>query len=621
MSLHIIDDPEAYASMSRQFTYKLLWRPEKHYVTGTDVELRSHCLRAFLSWRYAGFEMDAGDITFRWKMNPSPSQLRQNLNRVLFRTRLIHGVPAGEPTEFTVTVIPPVLTGVDNILSVWTIDVPNNLKPDESGESRSQPVKEHGSEVTLTVSSGPVERLSIYSRPMPGLDHKVRTVLVPEDRFGNPAVFENKIRVNSIWNERERQVELHGVRELNLEPPTGVGRLEVHVPMALLSARENILNGFRRCDILIIKGNPVWPGGPETLRAGFGEFHWHTGFSGDGQRSIEEALVSARDYLNMDYAAPGDHNPQGEKWDVTVSALNSINRDDEFATFFGWENATDRGHENYYFTDPQHPLVCGGPGGITSGRPDSLVKPLKAIYEKDDFVAVPHHTNCVAETRKPEDDSPYWHTYPWPDPQDYIRLVEIMQTRGNQETNVYDDAWRGWHQNNGASVQDALALGHRVGFTGGSDNHCGWPGRIFDERHCEGVGIHPTNSVILTGVWTRRIERQCIFDSLKARNTWAVWDTRALVHFTVNSALGGDELAVAPKTDLEAHIRLSAEDALQVVELVSQGKVVWQGSFAEPDVELDVPLGRAASSTHFYLRALQRNGGIIYASPVFVTVE
>lgn len=227
-------------------------------------------------------------------------------------------------------------------------------------------------------------------------------------------------------------------------------------------------------------------------------------------------------------------------------------------------------------------------------------------------------TGSVAETRKIEDDSPYWHPYPWTAPEDYLRLAEVFQTRGNQERNVYDDAWRGWHQNNGASVQDALRLGYRLGFVGGTDNHCGWPGRAFAES--EGIGIHPPKSVILTGVWTPSVRRESIFTSLKARHTWAVWDTRALVHFTVNSALGGDEMTVAQGTGLTAHIRLSAEDALQVVALISDGQTVWQSSFSEPDVDLDVPLGRAERSTYFYLRALQRDGGIIYASPVFVTV-
>ena len=63
-------------------------RPEKHYVAGSQVELRSHCLRAFLSWRYARFFIAGGDITSRWKFRPSASELRQNPERVLFRAGL-----------------------------------------------------------------------------------------------------------------------------------------------------------------------------------------------------------------------------------------------------------------------------------------------------------------------------------------------------------------------------------------------------------------------------------------------------------------------------------------------------------------------------------------------------
>jgi len=264
-------------------------------------------------------------------------------------------------------------------------------------------------------------------------------------------------------------------------------------------------------------------------------------------------------------------------------------------------------------------MVCGGSGGVTGGRPQALADRLQELAREADFIAIPHHTNAVAETRKLEDDTPFWHPYPWSEPREHIRLVEIMQGRGNQERDVYDDAWRGWHQNNHASVQDALALGHRLGFTGGTDNHCGWPGRTYIEA--EAGGIHPPASVILTGVWTRQVERQAVYDALKARHTWAVWDTRALVLFSVNGALAGDEITVAAGEPLCAHLRLSAEDALQSIELVSEGRTVWQDSTSRLDVGLDIPLGAARMATHFYLRALQRNGGIIYASPVFVTVD
>ena len=616
MSLTIVEDPQAHCTMCKQFTYRIAWRPERDYVAGTRIEVRSHCLRAFLCWRYAAFRVQAGDITFRWKLDPDVSELPQNPDRVLFRARLADGVRRTDPIVLEMTLIPPVWAGVDNVLSIWTIGALDNSASDAP---RDRAAKERGSECTLSAAAGPVERLSVYSRPMPGADGSVRTVLAPEDRFGNPSRFENGMQCELTWNGSPRELQLRGSEIVRLPAPMGVGRARLAVPTRGLSPRENVANGRREGDRLIVTGNPVWRDGANGRRAAFGEFHWHTYVSADGQRSVRDALLSARDCLNMDFAAPGDHNPPAAGWEETVDSLEEFNQPDDFATFFGWENGTEHGHENYCFTDACHPLVCGGAAGITGGRPDELVERLRELHKLHDFIAVPHHTNSVSETRRAADDSPYWHQYPWTCPEDYIRLVEIMQCRGNQELDVYDDAWRGWHQNNRASVQEALALGYKLGFVGGTDNHCGWPGRAFDE--CEGMGMRPLSSVILTGVWTPRVERQAVFDSLKARHTWAVWDTRALVHFAVNSAWAGDETTVCPGTELSAHIRLSAEDALQTVQLVSDRRVLWQSSFDELDVELTVALGPAEQSTYFYLRALQRNGGIIYVSPVFVTVQ
>ena len=616
MSLKIVEDPNAYCTMCRQFSYSIVWYPEQHYIAGTQFEVRSHCLRAFVSWRYTKFIACAADITYRWKAYPSVSDLRRNGDRILIRARLPYGARKGEPINLRATVIPPIWAGIHNVLSIWTIDVQNNFKPDEPLPTAS---RETASECTLSVVAGPVDRLSVYSHPMPGPDGTVRTALVPEDRFGNPSHFVRPQTCELTWKGTSAIVQLQEPIVRHLPAPAATERATVCVPMGSLAPNENVANGRREYDRLVVTGNPVWGDAPKGLRAAFGEFHWHTDFSVDGQRPIREALRCARDALNMDFAAPGDHNPEEGDWRETVAALEEFNEDDTFATFFGWENSTDRGHENYYFAVPDHPLVCGGEAGIRGGRPDKLAGRLRDVFAEQEFIGIPHHTNSVAETRKLEDDSPYWHPYPWHSPEEYLRLVEIFQTRGNQEQNIYDDAWRGWHQNNDASAQDALRLGHRLGFVGGTDNHCGWPGRAFEE--CEGSGVHPPKSVILTGVWTPRVRRESIFKSLKARHTWAAWDTRALVYFTVNGAPAGDEILADLRTELVAHIRLSAEDALQTVELVSQGAVVWQSSFSERDVEIDVPLGQLRRSTHYYLRALQRDGGMIYASPVFILLS
>jgi hypothetical protein len=274
------------------------------------------------------------------------------------------------------------------------------------------------------------------------------------------------------------------------------------------------------------------------------------------------------------------------------------------------------GHENYYFTDPRHPLVCGGSAGLTGGRPDKV---RQTVAAQADVIAIPHHTNAVAETRRQDDDTPYWYPYPWTDPTPAHRLVEIIQARGNQECNEYDDPWMGWYQHNGASVQDALQLGYRVGFTGGTDNHCGWPGRAFAET--EHIGNLTPWTQIVTGAWTAALARQPVWDALFARRTWAAVNTRALVWFEINGAPCGADLAVAAGTALRARIRLSASAPLKSVEIVSEGKRVWGASFADLDVDVTVDVGRAEVATHFYLRALQRDGGLIYASPVFVDVE
>ena len=620
MALQQIGMVQARCTDNRQYSYVLEWNPEHHYVPGTQIELRSHCLRAFLSWRYVETAIDQGDITFRWKPFPTVSELRGNWDRTLFRARLPYGIRRAQPVTIKLTAVPPIWAGIDNVLSLWTIDVPSNLVP--AGAPEPEPAREAGSECAMSVVAGPVERLSVYCRPAPDSRGQVRACLVPEDRFGNPSAFNSPVPMWLEWNEIRWQDELQHTSTLMLEQPAEtVGRLTVSVEMDRLGPEENVFNGLRENGSLVVTGNPVWRVLPGHPRPAFGEFHWHTDFSGDGQRPIEEAPRCAQEYLNLDFAAPGDHNPRGRDWERTVAALNSANLDDEFATLFGWENATDRGHENYYFVEPDHPLICGGTAGIVRGRPNELAPTLREIHKQHDFVAVPHHTNSVAETRRPEDDSPYWHPYPWAEPEEYVRLVEIMQCRGNQERDLYSDAWRGWHQNNRASVQDALALGHKLGFTGGTDNHCGWPGRGYARSEGPLGANHEPKSVILTGVWTGRVERRAVYAALKHRHTWAVWDTRALVEYTLNGALSGDELVVAVDTPLAAHIRISAEDALQTIELVSEGEIIWQGSSPAPDFETEVSLGPATESTHVYLRALQRNGGIIYASPVFITVQ
>ena len=616
MALKLADDSGAHCTYFQQFDYELTWIPECTYVAGTEVELRSGCLRSFHYWKYVRMEMDRADVLFRWKAFPTVSERGSNPERILLRARLPYGAQAGEAIAIRLRLIPPVYAGVYEHLSLWINECKRRTEPNDP---EPHPYPEKNSACELPAMPGPVEQLAVHACPAPGEQGTVRTAIVPRDRFGNPSHFATPVRAGVAWQGETEALDLRGREVLELAAPETVGRCEVRIAMEDLEPDENISNGIRQGDSLVVTGNPVWAQRPDRPRPAFGEFHWHSDLSGDGIGSYREGLRRARDDMNLDFASSGDHNPAQAAWKETVDALEAFNENDRFATFFGWEDASQQGHQNYYFTDPDHPLVCGGKAGVDHGGPTANTARLD---QWPDLLTIPHHTNATAETRDLEDDTPLWHPYPWNRKAASIRLVEIMQVRGNQERNEYSDAWRGWHQGNGASVQDALARGYRLGFTGGTDNHTGWPGRAWDYAEDQIGGNYPPCSEILTGIWTSRVERQAAFDALAGRHTWAVWDCRALVWIAVNGAAMGEDLTVSEGEVLTMTVKLSAEDALQSLEIVCDGECAWQRSYAELDIDQEIALGPLPAGEHYvYLRALQRNGGLIYASPVFVTVE
>jgi hypothetical protein len=327
-------------------------------------------------------------------------------------------------------------------------------------------------------------------------------------------------------------------------------------------------------------------------------------------RSPDQALEAARDDLNLDFAAPGDHTPAGIKWTDLVRACDRYNQPGLFATLYGWEQSSDEGHVNFYFVDPDHPMA---PDHFS--HPHRPAEYIEALPHRG-FLAIPHHTNAVSYATR-DDGSHYWGAYPWGQPRDaYLRLVEIFQGRGNFEREDPPEGWRCSFRNNNGSVQTALDRGHRLGFVGGTDNHAGWPARVSRREEAE-----PSAGWIVTGAWVVARTREAVYDALYARHTWACWDTRAIVWFAVDGALQGSELRLTTPRRLRAQIRMSVEQPLDVLEIVSghDASIAIDTSHSELDIHREIDLGRVARSTYFYLRARQVDGALIYASPVFVT--
>ncbi|MBI2438433.1 MAG: DUF3604 domain-containing protein, partial [Lentisphaerae bacterium] len=465
----------------------LEWTPPQDYNGPLEVELRCVRLRSVIKWQWIDFTFHGRKVKKLWQISPKPSYheiIEHNRSQALVRFRLPAGIKKKNRCQFKLMVKPPPICGLDAPIVLLLFKDAETIATDGP--------------VILTASAGRAAGLSVTSRAAPEDDGTLRVVVAPIDRFGYPAQFAHPVSVRlraakaTVWKGSVR-----GARTLFLKlPKNGTMRLRARIDPKQLRRNEQLRNAELAAGELQVVSNPVWWPAPQGLRPLFGEIHWHTDLSDDGIRSLEAAFLAARDFLNLDFAAPSDHTPVGVKWLSTVQVCDRFNATDCFTTIYGFEHSSSRGHVNFYFTNPDHPL-----------QPDTAPKcPQPATYMDNlpfkEFIAIPHHSNAVSDAVK-ADGTPFWRQYPWGRPRAYLCLVEIFQIRGNFEQESPPPGWRTVQRNNGSSVQTALNKGHKLGFVGGTDNHCGWPvilselatAKRFPEDEV------PLPSRIYTGVW------------------------------------------------------------------------------------------------------------------------
>lgn len=363
----------------------------------------------------------------------------------------------------------------------------------------------------------------------------------------------------------------------------------------------------------------------------FGDLHWHTDFSPDGQRSLIDALTSARDELGLDFAGPTDHlSPDGTyAHRLPLEQAEICRRFDDpgsFCTLPGVELSGRYGHVNLYAADFDtfleivkrfaHELLPAWRERVT-GYP---LEVLAALCPEGRAMIVPHHTNvdaAVGEGVLRDDGRPFWYAFQWP----YVtpllrqglRLVEIVQNRGAFETEARDPDWRVRWGGFGGSAQTALLRGHRVGFIGGTDNHLGWPTRLPDAPGYGG----------LVAVQAPTLAPAALFAALYNRRCYATSGARIVADATLNGAPIGSELRQAPGAPRDFEIRIHGTAPIAAVQVISMGVVL--ADLPVPDETLDLSLtwsderpGRPLDDVHYYVRARQTDGHCVWLSPWWV---
>jgi hypothetical protein len=211
-------------------------------------------------------------------------------------------------------------------------------------------------------------------------------------------------------------------------------------------------------------------------------------------------------------------------------------------------------------------------------------------------------------------------------------LVEIFQTRGSYECSREDgnpvpEAGGKVPPFPKGYVRNALALGWRVGFTAGGDDHSGHWGTEFR--------FGPYKQGLLS-VETSKRTRQAIFEALRSRRTVATTGSRMLLSYKLNGHPLGSELSLKDHPALISARNLAVDfhgtAPVAQVDVIRNNRVVhscpgngqvdlsiaWQDS--EPIAKTWMPAAKFCSHpfTFYYVRVSQSDGEIAWASPIWI---
>ncbi|MCP4645498.1 MAG: DUF3604 domain-containing protein, partial [bacterium] len=331
----------------------------------------------------------------------------------------------------------------------------------------------------------------------------------------------------------------------------------------------------------------------------------------------------------LGFAGSSDHNhlyeTPDEYWKLTQSTVKRWNVPGEFVAILGYEWAKWRQNgdadRNVYYLEDDRPMYRSDNGHYAS--PPELFAVLEQEQEK--AIVIPHHTA---------------HSGNWCDWKDYSakygRLVEIFQVRGSYECAAEDGNPVPEDPTDPPAfptgyVRDALALGWRVGFTAGGDDHRGHWGTEFR------FGL--SNRGYKQGLMYVEADertRASIFQALYDRRVVATTGPRMLLSCRLNGHPIGSELSLAAHPVLAKTRALSIEfhgtAPLDRIDIIRNNEVVhsapgeggldvsfsWDDTISIEDTWLPPAQHCDHSFTFYYVRAIQSDGEVAWASPVWI---
>ena len=369
--------------------------------------------------------------------------------------------------------------------------------------------------------------------------------------------------------------------------------------------------------------------GGETLNYYFGDLHAHSVHT-DATNDVDEFYHRYRDAYGYDFAALTDHDYldgielSRAELELIWSHADRMSTDGRFIALHGYEWTSPaiadhaaagarvgEGHRHIIYPDRRGPLVSYGDPDADTGA--KLLERLRGVRA----LVIPHHTAWSGTDWDAHDD-------------ELQRLVEVCSTHGRFEfAGNRPIGYRRDHLHPHRFVEDGLARGYRLGFTGGSDSH----GLRWHATELEGRARHiPPGTHVgwkedafrtgMTVVLAPELTREDLFDALYRRRCYATSGVRIVLDFRVNGWLMGSDISTADQPLIAVEVK--GTGGIRSIEIVSSGHVV-SGIDVRPGEAVDhmsfsytdrllIP----GEERYYYARVVQEDGNMAWSSPVWV---
>ena len=166
------------------------------------------------------------------------------------------------------------------------------------------------------------------------------------------------------------------------------------------------------------------------------------------------------------------------------------------------------------------------------------------------------------------------------------------------------------------TVNEILATGARLGFTGGGDCHEGHIGLTTEIPDGQGQVPHGLSQNHLhrsglTGALLPELTRSALINALRSRMTYATTGARILLDFAVDRSGQGNRVT--------CRAVVHAVNTLHCVEIIKNGSTLFRKDIEAVDVEFEWTDSTDPDMVaYYYLRAEQKDGHMAWSSPVWI---